>query len=181
MSEHFCNLRHGGTFCKFCDAEQSPQAVECLPVVGYANLTDIDERSMRRDTWLVETPCKYRATSLTPHAPAQALIERLMKERDSALQNYSIQKRERTRVEGELANCEARIREQRAEINRLATLKARALDVDAVMALAYEKGWRNAAEWAGRDDLVFDIGSPSYNIDWESARAALLAKLKGSE
>jgi len=157
MSEHFCNLRHGGTFCKFCDAEQSPQAVECLPVVGYANLTDIDERSMRRDTWLVETPCKYRATALTPHAPAQALIERLMKERDSY------------KADAQLA------------MQEYGALKARALDVDAVMALAYEKGWRNAAEWAGRDDLVFDIGSPSYNIDWESARAALLAKLKGSE
>jgi hypothetical protein len=30
---------------------------------------------------------------------------------------------------------------------------------------AYEKGWRAAAKWADRDDLVFDIGSPAYLKD----------------
>lgn len=49
---------------------------------------------------------------------------RFAAERDSALTAYTIQKRERERLEGELTNCEARIREQRAEINRLAALKA---------------------------------------------------------
>lgn len=42
----------------------------------------------------------------------------------SALTAYAIQKRERERLESELRNCEARIREQRAEINRLAATQA---------------------------------------------------------
>ena len=30
---------------------------------------------------------------------------------------------------------------------------------------SYEQGWRAASEWAKRDDLVFDIGSPAYDKD----------------
>jgi hypothetical protein len=30
------------------------------------------------------------------------------------------------------------------------------------LSAAYEKGWREAAKWASRYDLVSDIGSPSY-------------------
>jgi hypothetical protein len=30
---------------------------------------------------------------------------------------------------------------------------------------AFEAGWRAAAEWAKRDDLVHDIDSPAYRID----------------
>lgn len=34
---------------------------------------------------------------------------------------------------------------------------------------AYEQGWRNAAAWADRDDLVADIGSPAYLKDMRAA------------
>ena len=37
---------------------------------------------------------------------------------------------------------------------------------------AFEEGWRLAAEWAKRDDLVDDIGSPAYIRD----RDAMLFK-----
>jgi hypothetical protein len=30
------------------------------------------------------------------------------------------------------------------------------------LSAAYEKGWREAAKWASRYDLLFDIGSPAY-------------------
>jgi hypothetical protein len=31
--------------------------------------------------------------------------------------------------------------------------------------MAFEAGWRAAAEWAHRDDLLADIGSAAYNAD----------------
>jgi hypothetical protein len=34
---------------------------------------------------------------------------------------------------------------------------------------AFELGWRIAAEWAGRDDLIADIGSPVYEQDKSKA------------
>jgi hypothetical protein len=34
---------------------------------------------------------------------------------------------------------------------------------------AYRKGWIEASKWAGRDDLVSDIGSPAYNLDRDAA------------
>ena len=27
---------------------------------------------------------------------------------------------------------------------------------------AYEQGWREAAKWSRREDLIYDIGSPAY-------------------
>jgi hypothetical protein len=30
---------------------------------------------------------------------------------------------------------------------------------------AFESGWRAAAKWAGREDLIADIGSPAYERD----------------
>ena len=37
---------------------------------------------------------------------------------------------------------------------------------------AYEAGWRNAALWADRGDLIADIGSAEYERDRDAARAA---------
>jgi len=162
--------------------EQSPQAVECLPVVGYANLTDIDERSMRRDTWLVETPCKYRATALTPRDPAQATIDRLTRERDEWRGKVTQAHRERE------AAVSAHEAAQRAGFSfrdevialraELATLKARALDVDAVMALAdVMADARSADEFQQREGFD-DADIASAKEDHIAARAALLATLK---
>jgi len=38
---------------------------------------------------------------------------------------------------------------------------------------AYEQGWRAAADWADRDDLVYDIGSPAYKKDRQDRIARL--------
>lgn len=37
---------------------------------------------------------------------------------------------------------------------------------------AYAAGWRNAARWANRDDLIADIGSPAYERDRDAALGA---------
>jgi len=34
---------------------------------------------------------------------------------------------------------------------------------------AFEAGWRVASEWAGRDDLLADIGSAAYHADLTEA------------
>lgn len=38
---------------------------------------------------------------------------------------------------------------------------------------AYEKGWRVAAAWAHRPDLISDIDSPAYAEDREQALATI--------
>ena len=38
---------------------------------------------------------------------------------------------------------------------------------------AYEAGWAKCARWANRSDLVFDVDSPAYKADRESALAAI--------
>lgn len=40
------------------------------------------------------------------------------------------------------------------------------------LSAAYEAGWRTAAGWAERDDLIADIGSPAYLADCAAALAA---------
>lgn len=124
------------------------------PITGAEGLPVVAHRHLVEDHGIATA-----SEALTPHAPAQALIdalrddrdswmeqassrakdavqfanerdalrsenERLKRASDSAHQNYAIQKRERERLEGELRNCESRIHEQRAEINRLASLQS---------------------------------------------------------
>ena len=51
--------------------------------------------------------------------------------------------------------------------------------VEAAQKNSYEAGWRNAAKWANRGDLVADIGSPAYLKDFREA--AIAAQKGGAE
>ena len=39
----------------------------------------------------------------------------------------------------------------------------------ALRELAFQAGWRTAANWLNRDDLIADIGSPAYIADRDAA------------
>lgn len=71
------------------------------------------------------------------------------------------------------------------EIARLAGAQTVVPDMDAMQAV-YAKGWRRAAEWANRDDLHVDVGSPAYLKDMakdltEFADTAIAARLLQDE
>lgn len=57
-----------------------------------------------------------------------------------------------------------------AEIERL---QAAAASAHPSLEKAYAKGWRAASEWAKRDDLLADIGSPAYIVERDRLLAAL--------
>lgn len=50
--------------------------------------------------------------------------------------------------------------------------RLRAAAPEPVRVDAYAAGWRNAAKWASRDDLISDIGSPAYERDKAAALSA---------
>jgi hypothetical protein len=55
-----------------------------------------------------------------------------------------------------------------AHIN--ATLAGVAVETSGAPADALEAGWRTAANWMNRDDLISDIGSPAYLADRSKAQ-----------
>lgn len=50
---------------------------------------------------------------------------------------------------------------------------SREAEVKAAMRAGFMFGFKAAAVWAGRDDLIADIGSPAYEIDCDGACGAL--------
>ena len=87
---------------------------------------------------------------------------------------------ERLRAEIVALRRDRGLQQARRKFNRAraetaeAALLAKSAAYDALVARAYQEGWHECAEWAGRDDLHPDVDSKAYEVARDKRLARLL-------